>query len=301
MDRALAQPRIRVPSLRDIAALTKPNITLMSVIVAVGSMALAPTFPTWTDALLALLAIAMSVAGAGALNMFIERDVDRLMSRTRERPLPTGRLDPIWALLVGLALAGTSLPLMALATPGPVATGLTAFALFTYVLVYTPMKQRSPWALMVGAVPGALPALMGYTAASGQLDMVGLCLFGIVFFWQLPHFLAIGVYRDSEYKNAGHKLFTAGKSDDFAKSIIVATSAPMIACATMLWPLGVGSWVYGATSILLGLWFMALCVSGFSSGNANRWARRVFFGTLAYQTILFGVLGLDVGLRALFF
>ena len=159
MDRALAQTRIRVPSLRDVYALTKPNITLMSVIVALGSMALAPTFPTWSNALLSLLAIAMSVAGAGALNMFIERDVDRLMSRTRNRPLPTGRLDAIWALVVGLVMAGASLPLMAMTTPGPIATGLTAFALFTYVLVYTPMKQRSPWSLMVGAVPGALPAL----------------------------------------------------------------------------------------------------------------------------------------------
>lgn len=301
MESALARPRLRAPSLRDVVALTKPRITMMSVLVALGSMALAPAFPVWTDALLALLATGLSVSGAGALNMFLERDVDRLMSRTKERPLPTGRLDSFWALLVGGTLAALSLPLMAASTPGALPTALTGFALFLYVLVYTPMKQRSAWSLVVGAVPGAMPALMGYTAATGSIDAVGLCLFGVVFFWQLPHFLAIGIYRERDYVAAGHKLFNVGKTDEFSKSLVVATSAPMIACATMLWPLGVGSWVYGAVSMLLGLWFIALCVQGFSTGNANKWARRVFLGTLAYQTILFATLAADVGLRALFF
>jgi protoheme IX farnesyltransferase len=301
MARAIARPRVRVPSLRDVVELTKPRITMMSVLVAAGSMALAPQSLGWTNALLSLLAVGLSVAGAGALNMYLERDVDGLMTRTRTRPLPEGRMDPFWALLVGGTLAFASLPLMAIASNGPIATALTGFALFLYVLVYTPMKQRSPWSLVVGAVPGAMPALMGYAAASGALDMAGLCLFGIVFFWQLPHFLAIGMYREQEYVAAGHKLFNTGRTVDFTKTMIIATTAPLIACSVMLWPLGVGSWVYGAVASLLGVWFTVLCVSGFTASNANRWARRVFFGTLAYQTILFAVLGLDVGLRALFF
>jgi protoheme IX farnesyltransferase len=284
-----------------VVSLTKPRITLMSVLVAAGSMALAPVSLGLVNGALALLAVAASVAGAGALNMYLERDVDGLMTRTRTRPLPDGRLDPAWALLVGGALSAVSLPLMAVASNGPIATALTGFALFLYVLVYTPMKQRSPWSLVVGAVPGAMPALMGYAAASGTFDMIGLCLFGVVFFWQLPHFLAIGMYREQEYTAAGHKLFNSGRSIDFAKTMIIGTSAPLIACSVMLWPLGVGSWVYGATASLLGVWFIVLCALGFTASNANRWARRVFLGTLAYQTILFAVLGLDVGLRALFF
>src|SRR5690606_16988265 len=113
---------------------------------------------------------------------------------------------------------------------------------------------------VVGAVPGAMPAVMGYTAASGALDATVLCLFGITFFWQLPHFLAIGVYREQEYVKAGHKLFTTNKSADFTKALVVGTAAPLIPCAVMLWPLGVGSWVYGAVAMLLSAWFMSLCV-----------------------------------------
>jgi heme o synthase len=301
MTTSAVQARLRAPALRDLIELTKPRITLMSVLVAGGSMALAPVLPTLRDGVFVLLAVAFSVMGASALNMFIERDIDALMPRTRERPLPTGRLDPTWALVVGLAFAAASLPLMAAFANGHLALWLTAFALFSYVLVYTPMKQRSAWALVVGAVPGAMPALMGYTAASGAIDAASMCLFGIVFFWQLPHFFAIGIYREKEYREAGHKLFHGEDSVDFAKTLIIATAVPLIPCSVMLWPLGVASFVYGGLAMVLGVWFIALCASGFQAENANKWARRVFFGSLVYQTVLFSLLGLDVGIRALFF
>lgn len=301
MSTVVVRTRTALPSVRDLVTLTKPRITFMSVLVAGGALALAPLRLSLTDGLLALLAVGLSVSGAGALNMYLERDVDGRMARTKDRPLPTGRMEPFWALFVGLALAVSSVPVMALAANGPLAPALTGFAIFLYVLVYTPMKQVSPWSLPVGAVPGAMPAVMGYTAASGSLDAVAVCLFGITFFWQLPHFLAIGVYREREYKDAGHKLFNHGRTPELAKSLIIATAVPLIPCAIMLWPLGVGSWVYGAIASLLSVWFMGLCVSGFSRENANKWARRVFLGTLVYQTVLFAALALDVGLRALFF
>lgn len=301
MSRALVQPAIAQIRVADVVALTKPRIMLMSVLVAAGGMALAPGTTSLADGVLALLAVGLSVSGAGALNMFLERDVDAKMARTRTRPLPAGRLEPAWALFVGLVLAVASLPVMALGARGPLAVALTAFSLFLYVLVYTPMKQVSPWSLVVGAVPGAMPAVMGYTAVSGELDAVALCLFGITFFWQLPHFLAIGVYRQRDYLDAGHRLFNEGRDDDFTKSLIVGTAVPMIPCAVMLWPLGVGSWVYGAVSIVLSLWFMALCVGGFSAENVHQWARRVFLGTLVFQTVLFAALALDVGLRRVLF
>lgn len=301
MTTSAVRARVRAPALRDLVALTKPRITMMSALVAAGSMALAPTLPTLADGLLILLAVSFSVMGASALNMYLERDVDALMTRTQDRPLPAGRLDPFWALVVGLLFAIASLPVMALASNGPIAWWLTAFALFSYVLVYTPMKQRSPWALVVGAVPGAMPALMGYTAASGTIDAASLSLFGIVFFWQLPHFFAIGIYREREYRAAGHKLFAGEDGVDFAKTLIIATAVPLVPCSIMLWPLGVASFVYGGLAMVLGVWFIALCASGFQAGNANKWARRVFIGSLVYQTVLFSVLGLDVGIRALFF
>lgn len=297
---ATSSARVRsVPALRDLWALTKPRITAMSMLVGAGSLLLAPASMTLVDALLALLAIGLSVAGAGALNMYIERDVDALMSRTRDRPLPSGRLDPFWALFVGGALSAASFPVMAIAANGMLAAWLTAFALFVYVLVYTPMKRTSYWSLVVGSVPGAMPALMGYTAASGAIDPVGLSLFGIVFFWQLPHFLAIGIYREREYVAAGHKVVNAEHSVDLARTLTVATAVPLVAVSLMLWPLGVGSWVYAAIAALLGLWFLGLCVRGFATENANKWARRVFLGSLVHQTVLFAALALDVGIRAL--
>lgn len=293
----IARPKI--PSFADLFALMKPSITAMSVLVAGGSLLLAPATTTWSQACVVLLAVACSVAGSGSLNMYLERDVDRLMARTRERPLPAGRMDPFWAVWVGAALAGLSLPLMATSANGSVATWLTAFAIFVYVWVYTPMKRTSYWSLVVGAVPGAMPALMGYTAVSGKIDAVGMTLFGIVFFWQLPHFLAIGIYREREYVAAGHRLVNAAHGLDWAKTLTVATAVPLLIVSLLLWPLGVGSWIYASVCTVLGLWFMGLCVKGFSTENPNKWARRVFLGSLVYQTVLFGVLALDVGIRAI--
>lgn len=301
MSRAVPGSRALLPNVRDLVALTKPRITLMSVLVGAGGLALAPLPLSLVEGALVLVAIGLSVAGAGALNMYLERDIDARMARTKTRPLPSGRIAPFWALFVGLGCALSSVPIMALASNGALAPALTAFAIFSYVLVYTPMKQVSAWALVVGSVPGAMPAVMGYTAASGALDPVVLCLFGVTFFWQLPHFIAIGVYRERDYVEAGHKLFTDGRPPEHAKTLIVATAAPLVPCAVMLWPLGVGSWVYGAIASLLSVWFIALCVSGFSAENVNKWARRVFLGTLVYQTVLFAALALDVSIRALLF
>lgn len=301
MDRAVATTeRWRLPAAADLWALTKPRITAMSVLVAWGSLSLAPEQLSVRGVIGVLLAVAFSVSGAGALNMFIERDVDRLMARTKDRPLPAGRLDPAWALLVGGVLALLSIPTMAAYARGPLAAYLTAFAILVYVLVYTPMKRTSYWSLVVGAVPGAMPALMGYAAASGRLDAVGLTLFGIVFFWQLPHFLAIGIYREREYVAAGHQLVNAIHGVDVARTLTIATVVPLVAVSLMLWPLGVGSWVYASVATVLGLWFLSLAVRGFVVENANRWARRVFLGSLVHQTVLFAVLGLDVAMRALF-
>ena len=130
--------------------------------------------------------------------MFLERDQDRLMERTRARPLPEGRLSPEAALVFGTALACAALPLLFLA--GNALTGILAgVAFFSYVAIYTPMKRQSPAALFVGAIPGAIPPLMGWTAATGRLDAPGLVLFAILFLWQIPHFLAIAIFRAEDY------------------------------------------------------------------------------------------------------
>jgi protoheme IX farnesyltransferase len=291
-----------LPSARDLLQLSKPGISTMSVIVAAGAMALA-LFITGKDvsavALLAMNAgVALSVAGAGALNQWMEIDLDARMSRTNKRPLPDGRMDPTLALAFGLVMAGASMPLLYLGSP--LAAGLNLIALIMYVLIYTPMKQRSAWAVVVGAFPGAMPALLGYAAVTGTIDEVGMVLFGIVFLWQLPHFLAITVYREKEYRKAGYVVTASVLGQDVTRTLIVATALPMVAVSLMLVPLDVAGLMYGAVAALLGVWFMVLCARGFTHDDTAKWARKVFLASLVYQTVLFGALALDVSVQAMF-
>jgi protoheme IX farnesyltransferase len=280
---------------RDMVALTKPRITAMASLVAAGAMLLAGAIPL-LDGALAVMGIAMAVAGAGVLNMLVESDVDALMERTRDRPLPSRRLDPIWALVVGVSLSGASLPIL-WAVGGPLPTALTAFSLFVYVFLYTPMKRKSPWALVVGAVPGAMPALMGSSVVSGRFDIAGTALFVVVFLWQLPHFLAIATYREREYTAAGHKVFPARWGMKPTKLLIACTAVLTALAGTALWPLGVGGTAFGVVAIVLGAWFVALVIPGALStrerSEDDAWARRLFFGTLVWQTVLFASLAVD--------
>jgi heme o synthase len=162
------------------------------------------------------------------------------------------------------------------------------------------MKQKSWLSLVVGAVPGAMPALMGYTAVSGRIDPVGLVLFGIVFLWQLPHFIAISIYREREYTRAGHEVVSARHGIDAAKALLAGSAVPLVGVSFLLWPLGVAGAVYAIVAALLGVWFIGLCAYGYSSENPNSWSRRVFLGSLVYQTVLFGALAVDVAITRLF-
>ena len=191
---------------RDLIALTKPRLSALVLFTAGGGLWLSDTPVPATTAAAAVLGTTLVVGGANALNCYLERDVDQLMGRTALRPLPAGRLHPSAALAFGLLLSFVSVPLLTFATT-PLAGLLAAVALVLYVVVYTPMKRRSSLSTLVGAVPGALPPLIGWTAATGQLDPGGLALFAILLLWQIPHSLAIGVYRRMEYEAAGLVVF----------------------------------------------------------------------------------------------
>ena len=189
---------------RDIIALIKPRITLMVVATGAVGLYLAPSAPAPQTKLGLLVGMTLLVGGANALNMYLERDIDGRAERTKDRPLPAGRLSPKLAL--GLSL---TLGMLALLWLGLLVNTLTAvlglLAFVSYTAFYTPMKQYSPGALVVGAVPGAMPPLMGWTAATSQLDLAGLTLFAIMFLWQLPHFIAIAIFRNDDYRRAGFK------------------------------------------------------------------------------------------------
>jgi protoheme IX farnesyltransferase len=197
-----ARPRSRViPVVRDLVALTKPRITTLVLLTGAAGACLAPAHVPMARLLLSLVGTALIVASANALNMWWEREVDGLMSRTRGRPLPAGRMSPDLALAFGLALGVVSVPMLFLVN---VATGLLGLvSLVSYVAVYTPLKRHTHLALLVGAVPGAMPPLMGWTTVTGAIGLGGALLFAVLFLWQLPHFAAISIFRKDDYARAG--------------------------------------------------------------------------------------------------
>ncbi len=244
------------------------------------------------QAALALLGIALLVSGSSAFNMYLERDYDGLMARTATRPLPTGRLQPGWALGVGFLTSLLAIPVLWVST-NLLTVMLGMASLVAYVLIYTPMKRLSTWALVVGAFPGAMPALMGYTAVSGQIDAAGLALFGLAFFWQLPHFIAIGIFRKEEYMKAGYPVIVQVTGEPTAIALTILTTVLIVANAGLLWWLDVGGMFYGVISTLLGFWFLTLAVLGYFSKDIKIWARKLFRGSLIYQSVLFLLLAID--------
>jgi protoheme IX farnesyltransferase len=199
---AIAATPVTGLSLGAYLELIKPRITTLVVLTTATGLWLAPERPSFRTALFTVLGTILVVAAANVFNMYLERDTDALMPRTMNRPLPAGRIDPACALLFGVLLAAISVPLLTFVV-GPLPGLLAALALVIYALVYTPLKRRTTASLLVGAVAGAIPPLIGWTAATGSIDPPALVLFAILFLWQVPHFLAIALFRRTEFARAG--------------------------------------------------------------------------------------------------
>jgi heme o synthase len=276
---------------RDLLLLSKPRLSGLVMLTSAGGMWLAPGDIAPARAVLSVLATAMVVGAANALNCYVERDVDARMRRTRERPLPAGRVDPFVALGLGIAVPAFALPILALA-----ANGLTAFlalvALAVYVLVYTPMKQRSTLALFVGAVPGALPPLIGWTAVTGRVDAGGLALFALLFAWQLPHFLAISLYLREDYARGGLQVFSLVHGERATRWWIAALAVLLVPVSLLPVALGVAGTGYAVTAAVLGAALAGYAVAG-TAREGGRWARNFFLGTLLHLTALFVALFLS--------
>jgi protoheme IX farnesyltransferase len=197
-------------------------------------------------------------------------------------------VEPFVALALGLAVPIFALPTLALvASP---LTALLAFAaLVLYVAVYTPMKRRSTLALFVGAIPGAIPPLMGWTAVTGRLDPGGLALFALLFAWQLPHFLAISIYLADDYARGGLQVFALVHGERATRAWIAASTALLLAASLVLVPLGVAGPAYAVVAATAGALLLATALSGLVRAG-GRWARSFFLGTLLHLTALFAAL-----------
>jgi protoheme IX farnesyltransferase len=288
---------LAVPLLRDLLDLTKPRITLMNLITSAGGLWLAPGELSPALAFWTLFGTALVVAGAGTLNCYLERDIDKLMERTRNRPLPAGRLQPRTALGMGLALCAAGLPILSFLV-NPLTGLLAAVALVFYVCIYTPMKQASSFALMVGAVPGAMPPLMGWAAATGTMRGPGLVLFAILFLWQLPHFLALALYRKDDYRAAGLHVTPLDLGDARTRVEIVQYLLALVPVSLLLVVMRVAGVAYLAAALLLGGIFIGYGLAGLRARDERahlRWARGLFRYSLVYLTLLFAVLVASAG------
>ena len=272
-------------ALRDLIDLGKPRITTMVVFTTAMGLWLAPGSIGAARTAFLLFGTALLVGSANALNCWYERETDGLMVRTRNRPLPAGRVDPWTALALGILGGVFAIPILAI-TINPLTALLGAIAHISYVLVYTPLKRLSPWALEVGAIPGAIPPLMGWTAATGTLSLPGWFLFGILFFWQIPHFLAIAIYLEDDYRRGGFKVFSVTRGPVTAARWLAFYTVALVAVSLLAQPLGLAGVAYTAAAAVLGVLFLEFARRGVMGRVEGAWARRTMLYSIVWLTAL---------------
>lgn len=296
-DSRLARALLGDVAVRDLVALAKPRITMMVVITAAGGLFLSRRLPeveapSVGTILSTILGCALIVSGANALNMYIEREIDGLMPRTKNRPLPAGRMSPRVALWFGVVVSALAVPVLAIGCNALTAL-LAVIANLLYVLAYTPLKQHSAYALHVGAIPGAIPPLLGWTAGTGRIDAAGAVLFGILFLWQIPHFCAIALFRKDDYARAGIQVLPNVTGELASRHTIVRWTFALLAASLLLVPLGVAHRTYLISAAVLGAGFFVWGCYGLRAGSGVKWAKSLFGISILYLVLLFAVLAID--------
>ena len=283
---------LAVARLKDYLILAKPRIAVMVLIVvslgyAVGCQG-EFVVSQWLDALLGIGTIA---AGCSVLNQWLEIRTDAAMRRTARRPLPAGRVQPVEAFWLGTLLAVFGAAWL-LAYVNSLTALLTLGTLVAYVGIYTPLKRYTSLCTAIGAVPGAMPPVLGWTAAGGQLDAAALALFGILFLWQFPHFLAIAwIYRD-DYEQAGLRMLPRTRQSLVVGGMAVGYALVLIPVSLLPQQVGLAGNLYFATALLLGLAYLAASVQ-FARNENRGTARRLLWTSLIYLPALLGMLTAD--------
>lgn len=280
-------------SLRDFVELTKPRVVSMVLVTTLVGFYLGSSgTPDWWLLAATLIGTGLAAGGTLALNQYIERDQDGQMHRTRRRPLPSGRLQPLVALRFGAALTAIGLVILTVLAH-PLSGLVTAATVVTYLGCYTPMKRRTPLCGVVGAVPGALPPVTGWVAATGSLDAGAWVLFSILFLWQLPHSLAIAQLYAADYARAGFRLLPIVDRDGHSTERQIVINCVAL-CAVGLTPtlLGLAGVLYFAVALLLGLAFLAFGVASAVRPSPAA-ARRVMVASLIYLPLLLACMAWD--------
>jgi protoheme IX farnesyltransferase len=284
--------RLSEAGVADYWALLKPRVMSLVVFTGFAGLWLAPGHLHPVLAGVAILCIAVGAGASGAINMWYDRDIDALMTRTQGRPLPAGRIQPGEALGFGVVLAFGSVILMGLAV-NPMAAALLALTIGFYVFVYTMwLKRRTPQNIVIGGAAGAFPPMIGWTAVTGDIGLPSLVLFGLIFFWTPPHFWALALFRSSDYARAGVPMLpvVAGEWE---------TKRQMLLYTFVLWPfavapyfLGLAGTVYLGAAILLSAAFTGFAIVVWRDRTGHE-PKRMFAFSILYLFLLFALLIAD--------
>ena len=288
-----AVPRDRSQVARDLVALSKPRVLLMVLASTLAGYFVAlDGRPDLARVIHVLIGTFMAAGGTLALNQYVERDVDALMERTRRRPLPDHRLQPLEALLFAGVLTSAGVMYLAVSV-GIAVAGLTLATTILYLGAYTPLKTRSALCMLVGAVPGALPPVTGWLAARGELGLGAAMLFAIVFLWQLPHTLAIALLYRDDYARAGVRVLpVVDAHGTVSDRQIVTSTLALLGVSVLPTAIGISGTAYFATACALGLGLLGFGLAHASTPSLAS-ARRVLLATLLYLPLLLAVLALD--------
>lgn len=283
------EPRFR---LRDYAILLKPRVMSLVVFTAMVGLILAPGEPSPAIAVIAVLCIALGAGAAGAINMWYDRDIDRVMARTMNRPLPAGRMQPVEALTFGVALSIASVAIMALFV-NAVAAGLLALTIVYYVVVYTIwLKRRTPQNIVIGGAAGAFPPAIGWAASSGEIGLGAIALFAIIFLWTPPHSWALALFRKSDYDRAGVPMLPVVAGERSTRRHILAYTCVLVPATLLPYVIGLSGLFYAAAALVLGGWLLFHAVRVWRD-NETQSARAMFFFTILYLFLIFVALLAD--------
>jgi heme o synthase len=293
-DRDLTSQHSLAGRLPDFIALMKPRVMMLAVFTALVGMAGAPRELDPLHTLVAVLAIAAGAGAAGILNMWYDADIDAIMTRTAMRPIPRGKVSQLEALILGLALATGAVMLLALAS-NQAAAALLAGAILFYILVYTVwLKRFTRQNIVIGGAAGALPPVIGWTAATGYVGVEPLALFLIIFFWTPPHFWALALNRVDEYARAGVPVLPVVSGKAATKRQILIYSVLLVPVSILPWVLGFAGGVYGSIAVMCGAALVVLAVQLDRSSEVDRRvAHCLFLFSITYLFVLFAALLVD--------
>jgi protoheme IX farnesyltransferase len=279
--------------LADFVALAKPRVMLLAVFTAVVGLAIAPGNLDPLHAAIAIVSIAAGAGAAGILNMWYDADIDAVMTRTASRPIPRGSISPAEALALGLVLACSAVAALAL-TLNIHAAALLAFAIFFYIAVYTMwLKRSTPQNIVIGGAAGALPPVIGWVAATGEIGLEPIILFLIIFLWTPPHFWALSLNRVDEYTRARVPMLPVVSGRAATTRQILIYSILLLPTSLLPWALGFAGAIYGATAVACGAIFIVLASRLVRSPTDRRAAHRLFIFSISYLFLLFAALLVD--------